>query len=131
MGNINGNSLLMKEVNTNIVRNVLRKELYATKQKLFEKTGLSIVTVGSILQQLLETGEVYEDELVPSNGGRPAHRFCYNKKFAYIFTICTYEEKGIDKAAVSVKNLLGEIIEQKEITLNNPDIVFFEKIISN
>ena len=44
------------------------------KQKLAEITGLSIVTVGTILNQFLETGEVFEDELVSSKGGRPAHQ---------------------------------------------------------
>ena len=53
MEKINGNSLLMKEVNINILRNALRKEKYFTKQKLAEITGLSIVTVGTILNQFL------------------------------------------------------------------------------
>lgn len=128
MSNINGNSLLMKEVNKNIIRNAIREELYATKQKLSEKTGLSIVTVGAVLQQFLEAGEIYEDKLVPSNGGRPAQRFCFNKNFSYILTICTYEENGKDKAVVSVRNLLGEEIDKKEEILNNPDLDIFEKM---
>ncbi len=128
MGKINGNSLLMKEVNTNIVRNALREERAATKQKLSEKTGLSIVTVGSILNQLLENNEIYEDKLIPSNGGRPAHRFCYNKDFSKILTVCTYEFKGADTASFCIRNLFGEIIEKKEEILKNPDIKTFEDI---
>lgn len=128
MEKINGNSLLMKEVNINIVRNALRNENTATKQQLSKITGLSIVTISSILQQLLQNGEVYEDELISSNGGRPAHTFCYNKNFLNILTVCTHEENGIDKAFVCVKNILGETLEKKEFLLNNPDIYDFERI---
>lgn len=131
MGKINGNSLLMKEVNTNIVRNALRQEMTATKQRLSVLTGLSIVTVGSILQQLLEKGEVYEDGAVASKGGRPAQTFCYNKNFLNILTISAYEETGKDMASVCVRNILGEIVCREEKILDNPDINVFEEIIND
>ena len=129
MKNINGNTVLMKEVNINIIRNILQKEINVTKQKLSLKTGLSVVTVSSVLQYFLETGEVYEDKMISSNGGRPAKTFCYNKNFSYILTVCTYEEKNINKAVISVTNLIGETIDKAELILDNPDIIFFDEII--
>lgn len=129
MEKINGNSLLMKEVNINILRNALRKEKYFTKQKLAEITGLSIVTVGTILNQFLETGEVFEDELVSSKGGRPAHRFCYNKNYSNILTLYTYEKNKEDTLAVIVSNILGEEIFRREEILENPDWRFFTDIV--
>ncbi len=131
MEKINGNSLLMKEVNTNILRSVLRKEKYFTKQKLAKITGLSVVTVGTILNQLLKTGEVFEDKLISSKGGRPAHRFCYNKNFLNILTLCTYEKNKKDILSIIVSNILGEEIFKREEELKNPDWDFFINIIDD
>lgn len=120
MKSINGNSVLMKEVNKNIIRKVLKSERKATKQRLSELTGLSTVTIGSIIQQLLETNEVYEDELIPSNGGRTAHSFCYNGDYNHVLVIYTHEDEDENKDTVYVRviNLLGECIYKEDHSLS-------------
>lgn len=131
MKSINGNSVIMKEVNKNIIRKVLKSEKKATKQRLSELTGLSTVTIGSILQQLLETNEVYEDELIPSNGGRPAHSFCYNGDYNHVLIIYTHEDENESKDTVYVRvvNLFGECICKEEHRLSDISLESFEPII--
>ncbi len=131
MASINGNSLIIKEVNKNTIRKVLKSEQKATKQHLSELTGLSTVTIGSILQQLLETNEVFEDELIPSNGGRPSHSFCYNGNYSHVLIIYAHEDENEDKDTIYVRviNLLGECIYKEDCILNDISLETFEPII--
>lgn len=129
MKSMSGNSLLMKEVNTNIVRNALKIQRQATKQKLAELTGLSTVTIGSILMQLTKLNEVYENDLIPSKGGRPAHRFCYNSEFRHVLILYTHEFHGQDRLYIHVVNLLGESIHNEEAPLENVTLNSFQPAI--
>lgn len=126
---LNGNSLIMKKINTNIVRNALKAERISTKQRLSELTGLSAVTVGSILQQLTSTHEVYEDELIPSNGGRPSHGFCYNSEYSHVLVIYAHEYHGQDKIYVCVANLIGDCIHKESTNAEDICLKSFEPII--
>ncbi|CAG9704262.1 ROK family protein [Clostridium neonatale] len=131
MKSVNGNSLIIKEVNKNIIRRVLKSEKKATKQRLSELTGLSTVTIGSILQQLLESGEVSEDDLIPSNGGRPAHSFSYNFEYSHVLIIYTHENEIENKDTIYVRviNLFGECIYKEEYIEDNISLTTFEPII--
>ena len=129
MKSLSGNSLLMKEVNSNIILKALKHEKKATTQRLSEITGLSTVTVGSILQKFLETNEVFKDDIIPSNGGRPAHRFCYNAEYSHVLSIYTHEYNGKDMVYVSVVNLFGESIYKENFVLENIFLDSFEPVI--
>lgn len=131
MKSINGNSMIMKEVNKNIIRRILKSEQKATKQRLSELTGLSTVTIGSILQQLLEKNEVYEDELIPSNGGRPAQSFCYNSEYNHVLIIYTHENEIENKDTIYVRviNLFGDCIYKEEHIIDEILLTTFEPII--
>jgi predicted NBD/HSP70 family sugar kinase len=106
--NLSGNALTMREVNLNLIRRALKARRQATKQQLAEWTGLSLMTVGTLMQQLVESGEAYETEQAPSSGGRPAHRFCFNEAYAHVLTLFTYEQEGRDLLNLRIANLYGE-----------------------
>ena len=63
---------LIKEKNLRILRDILRKEKVAAKAKLSKLTGISVVTIQSLLDTLITNGEVFEDEIVKLSIGRPA-----------------------------------------------------------
>lgn len=107
---ISGNALVMKEVNINLVWRTLKLKTQATKQQIAQETGLSIVTVGTILQQLVQDGEAFDAEAAASSGGRPAQQFRFNEDFAHALIIFLHEEGGKDTAHLRVVNLYGESI---------------------
>lgn len=78
-----GNSNLLRTMNTRAVIHALKEERRATKQRLAQLTGLSSVTVGTALEHLLQTGEALPDNIVPSNGGRPAQSYRFNAAYRY------------------------------------------------
>lgn len=120
---ISGNANLVKEINLNMLRNVLKSEKIASKPKLAELTGLSVVTINSLVNILIESGEILEDIILPSNGGRPAVSFRFNSEFSLALVIYMHEKEEQDMAFVCVCNLYGEIIEKVEKSMS--------KIVSN
>ncbi|TCO69067.1 ROK family protein [Marinisporobacter balticus] len=123
------NPIVMKEVNTDIVRNALRIEKQATKQRVSTLTGLSTVTVGTILNQLIKDKEVYETDLVPSNGGRPARSFCYNAEFTHTLIIYTHVQSNKNTVFSSIINLFGECVLEKNFTIEKIFLDSFEPLI--
>lgn len=77
---ISGNINLVKEINLNMLRNILKAEKIASKPQLAELTGLSVVTINSLVNILVTNGEIIEDVTLPSNGGRPAVAFRFNRE---------------------------------------------------
>lgn len=67
----------------------------ATKPEVARATGLSVMTCGTILNELLVIAEVLELEIDPSSGGRPAIRYQYNADYIMLIMpklpVCTLE----------------------------------------
>lgn len=105
---------LIKENNLNKLRKALRQERTATKSRLAELTGISVVTIQSLLQTLIENGEVMEDEIVQPRLGRPAvsYRFCECARLLLVISVLERDKK--DTAVFSVVNLYGEVIWEFE-----------------
>lgn len=130
MKNIGGNSIVIKEVNINLVRKTLKKKRQGTKQEIAKITGLSVVTVGTMLQHLIKENEVIEVELASSNGGRPAHQFRYNNLFSLALTLFPYEADGCTIVRNVIVDLWGERIYEKESKVENINLNVFEDIIT-
>ena len=105
----------LRQRNLQLLRDALRKLRQASKPRLAEEIGLSVVTVNALMQTLLEKHEAEPVTEATSTGGRPAQqfRFCGERRLALACYL--YEENGRSKMVVFVVNLLGEIVEQREI----------------
>ena len=117
--NLSGNALKMREVNTNLVRTSLKTRQQATKQQISELSGLSTVTVATIIQELLESGEIFEVDQAPSSGGRPPHQYRFNENYAHVLTLFTHEHKGQDLLHIRVANLYGECVKTRDVVLED------------
>ncbi len=127
--NLSGNALVMKELNISLVRRTLRLKKQATRQQIAEATGLSTVTIASIIRQLAESGEVAEVDLVASNGGRPARLTRFNENHDHVLVLFTHEEDGKDVAHVRVANLFGECRYERNVDLGSVTPDSFEPLI--
>ncbi|HEX2981724.1 MAG TPA: hypothetical protein VHO48_15795 [Anaerolineaceae bacterium] len=123
--NRSGNALTMREVNINLVRNSLKARKQATKQQIAEATGLSIVTVATIMQELVEANEIFEVDQAPSSGGRPAHQFRFNADFAHGLALFTHEQDGQDLLHIRVANLYGECVKAQDVVLEDIQLESF------
>lgn len=120
---------LIKENNLRLLRSALRNERTATKSRLSELTGISVVTVQSLLDTLLALGEVQEDKIIRPQLGRPAVSYRFAERARLALVICMFEKEREDVAAYSVVDLYGNCIEQREEVC--PDVwpdYFYETI---
>ncbi|AFC30992.1 ROK family protein [Paenibacillus mucilaginosus 3016] len=129
MDSIGGNSLVIREVNLNLVRRALKEKEQATKRELALATGLSTVTVGTLLQELTSQGEVKEAEMASSGGGRPAQLYSYNGDYAHALILFPHEAKGDIRIRCTVVNLLGRVAADTEAPVESVDLQAFESLI--
>lgn len=108
------NTNLQKEINLNKLRNAFKLKKIASKPQLAEQTGLSVVTINSLVSILVENGEVIEDVIMPSNGGRPATSYKFNNEFSLALVIYMYEQNSKDTVFICVSDLYGEIVDKIE-----------------
>ncbi|SHO50791.1 ROK family protein [Anaerocolumna xylanovorans] len=126
---LSGNTLLMKEVNKNLVRESLKLLRQATKQELSYKTGLSVVTVNSLLADMIKEGEVFEGGMIPSNGGRPSLQYCYNVNYSHGIVIFGHQKENKNCIHLAVVNLAGEIVYREETFMDKIMVESFEEMI--
>lgn len=125
------NATLMKEMNLNHVREVMKQLETAAKPQLASMTGLSVVTVNSLVKELHERGELFEDLVVPSNGGRPAQTYRYNYDFSLALVLYLQEKQGQELVSAAVVNLEDRILAKEEYIMPVLDRQYFRTIIAH
>ncbi|MAU12624.1 MAG: hypothetical protein CL607_22575 [Anaerolineaceae bacterium] len=126
---ISGNALVMKEININLVRKTLKAKREATKHQIAQATGLSTVTVATMLQELVDNNEAFEAGLAASMGGRPAQLFHFNENHAHVLVLFTHEQDGLDRLYIRVADLFGTCIHAVDVPLAEITLTTFEAYI--
>ncbi|MFB5191821.1 ROK family protein [Alicyclobacillus fastidiosus] len=129
MENIGGNAIVIRQVNENLVRKVLKEKELATKRQIAEATGLSIVTVGTVLQHLMRKNEVREIGVAASSGGRPARQYKYNLDYALALILFPVEREGSIYIHTTVVNLAGDCVHETDVKVEHINLFSFEQII--
>lgn len=121
---------MVKESNTELIRSALRELGIATRNEIARATELSVATCGNILKDLLETGEVFEDELDNQRGGRPARKYSYNKNFSLALCMSVHSDASQNILRYVITNLYGEILEEKTSSHEFIDMQMIDSLIS-
>ena len=115
----------IKEKHLDDVRRALLELNEATKPQLATHTGLSVVTINSLVTPLVESNEIIQQERTITNGGRPAAVYSLNANYKMALIIGTIEKQGKDCITATVINLKGEAVEPcqqfTELTVENLD----------
>ena len=122
---------LMKELNKRQLRRILRQCKEATKPELADRTGLSVVTINSLLEDLLKTGEVVHSGLAPSGGGRPSTRYQYRPDYRYAVLLYGHQSEGRNLMHLAVVNLMGECVWRKEEYFDEILVESFEAVLDD
>lgn len=122
---------LMKELNKRQLRRILRQCKEATKPELADRTGLSVVTINSLLEEFLKTGEVVQSGLAPSGGGRPSTRYRYQPDYRYAALLYGHQSKGRNLMHLAVVNLMGECVWRKEEYFDEIGVESFEPVLDD
>jgi glutaredoxin len=116
------NTNRVREINRELILNSLREKRSLTKNELSKNTGLSISTCRNILNDLLNSGEVEEQNYVSSNGGRPSRQFSLNIDFTHIGTLYLRIEGEVSIIFISIFNLIEEVIFEKKVEYDEIDL---------
>ncbi|MBU5671735.1 ROK family protein [Paenibacillus brevis] len=107
------NTRQVKKINVELVKNTLKAIGTGTKASIAGSTGLSVATCGTILNELVESGEVLETEFEESSGGRPARQYMFNADYAYVLCLLVKTESGAHSISYAIVNLMGEMVEEE------------------
>lgn len=99
----------IKQQNVKSIKKVILEKGSVTKPEVAEKTGLSVVTCGTILNELTANGTIVEKQLMLSNGGRPAMSYQYNTDSGNILCAFVYTENNECFLRYQIIDILGNI----------------------
>lgn len=122
---------LIKQKNLNLIREILLREDRATKAGLSQQSGLSVVTVNSLLQTLIGNGEILECGLIRADQGRPSMEYCLNRQAALGLAVSMCENKGVDTVRYMICDLRGEVLETRMETLELAQVGCLDQMISD
>lgn len=106
---------LMKQINRNILRSVMKQCKRATKPQMARLTGLSIVTVGSLVEELVQNGELLSGQQECSSGGRPAILYEFNSEHSTAIILYSGEAGEKDVLHFAVIDLFGEVLIESDL----------------
>lgn len=99
----------IKQQNVKSIKKVILEKGSVTKPEVAEKTGLSVVTCGTILNELTANGTIVEKQLMLSSGGRPAMSYQYNTDSGNILCAFIYAENNECFLRYQVLDIVGNI----------------------
>lgn len=116
------NTQLVKKINVELVKSMLRTSGTGTKASIAEQTRLSVATCGTILNELVQTGEILELGWEESSGGRPARKYQFNADYSFMICMIVRSEGDVQSVSYALANLNGEVIEQTDKVLNQINV---------
>lgn len=104
----------LRVINYQKVFDYFINEEIGTKKEIAQKTNVSIMTTGTILNDFLLKGIIVENELIYVEKGRPTHQYKLNPDY---YHECMMYVKKNDCCSIiyCLKNALGELIDSKKI----------------
>lgn len=128
---ITSNTKHLKQLNAELIKHVLIKSGSGTIKVIAEKTGLSVATCANIINDLLESGEVIESDILQSDVGRPSRQFAYNANFANVACIYLNFIDGVYSVNYTIANMLAEILEESVINVEYIDYQTIDNIVGS
>lgn len=125
------NTQQVKRINVELVKNTLRSMGVGTKASIANLTKLSVATCGTILNELLQTGEIIDLGPDESSGGRPASRYQFNADYASVLCLIIRTEGGIHSITHTHANLNGEMTDEQTLFLDEINVTVVEDLIAN
>ncbi len=119
------NTIEVKKLNKERIREAIQKQERCTKAEIAKETMLSIATCSTILNEMLENGEIIKIDQEDAGIGRPASLFTYNKDYQHVLGLCIETNRGVNTIDCAVADALGNIILHETV---QPENMNYERI---
>lgn len=120
---------LMKRLNKRQIRSVMQSCKAATKPEIASMTGLSVVTVNSLLSEFVKTGEVVESGMAPSGGGRPGRCYCYRSDYRCAALLYGHQQNDRNLIHIRVVDLYGACLWRRDEYYDEITVDCFEPVL--
>lgn len=112
----------------------VRRELFQHKKMfasdLVKATGISMVTINSLLKELVADGSVQEGPLIQREIGRPAIEYQFNDDQAHSLLLSIQEVDGLLEIKSFVINLRGSVQRETTVDFSEISIANFQRIVA-
>lgn len=99
----------IKKQNVASIKRVILEMGSVTKPEVAEKTGLSVVTCGSILNEMTAEGSIVEERLRSSSGGRRAMSYRISEGVGNTLCLYAFTESTGSFIRYQVRDLIGNV----------------------
>lgn len=120
---------LIRAENTVRLRRALRAMGSATKPALAQRTGLSPVTVGTLMGVMVESGEAEITNRSEMNGGRPAVVYRYNPDYIRTMAVVVWHTRSGEQVRLEVRDAFGHTLWRREATVDIDGVAFLDGMI--
>ena len=123
------NTLQVKQNNVAMVRQALLLD-GGTKLDMARRTGLSVATCTTILNELVSRTEAVPLPDRESTGGRPAVRYVYNPDFAHLLSLYVDNGAGANRLEYAMTTSTGTLIAHRATAPREIDAKAIEQTVS-
>ena len=89
------------------------------------------MTINSLLEDFLKTGEAVQSGMAPSGGGRPSALYQYRPDYRYAVLLYGHQSEGRNLMHLAVVNLTGECVWRKEEYFDEIRVESFESVLDD
>ena len=129
MDQIVANTIQVKQNNVGLVRSALLAE-GGTKLGMARRTGLSVATCTTILNEMAARGEALVSGESASTGGRPAGYYRYNPHYAHVLSLYVDNEGGNNRLTYAVSTSTGEPLDCRSLVVSDIDWQCIEETVA-
>lgn len=127
------NRNLIRDKNLTLLKQFLFKKGTAFKAEMSEGTGISVVTINSLVKQLVDEKILIEGDLEKQPIGRPAYIYHFNYEQQHFLLLSIQEElTDTNKKLIilgKIVNLNGDLIVEERFDFNQVELnIFIEKV---
>ena len=119
----------VKKLNKELVRKAVKELGECTKSDVAKETSLSVATCNTLLNEMLEAGEILKQDQEVAKMGRPADRFIYNKDYHHVMSLCVLAVDSIQQIDWAVADAMGEVIDQGSKQIVSPAQLSVDEVI--
>ena len=114
---VNNNRNIIRAQNTTDIKRALYKKGRAVASEIGDEINVSMVTIHSIIKDLLKEGSITEGEPIQKSVGRPALEYIFNYDYQLSLHLSLLQANGKGTLIGEVVNLAGVVKEQVSVPL--------------
>lgn len=119
----------VKNHNLDLLRQLFSQGASYSSKELSDQTGLSVVSINKLLNELITKGEILANDEAVVTGGRRAAVYKYNSNFKQMMILQFIESEEVIIGRLFISNIFGEIISERKLTAQELVFEALKKVI--